>query len=240
MLTRTPVGHACDAVLFDATGTLFAPHPTVGAVYADVAAGFGIETSAGALDAGFVAAWRERAPARFEGDAARRTSDAQEKVWWRHTVRRTFERGGAPDPGDACFEALFERFAQASSWRLFGDVQPALASLRERGLRLGVVSNFDSRLGRICDGLGLTLLLDFALASAEVGHAKPAREIFEAAVAAAGAAPERTLMVGESPDDDVTGAQAAGCQALLLDRGAPAARPGVIRSLAELAPAISR
>ena len=114
---------------------------------------------------------------------------------------------------------------------------PALAALRARGLVVGIVSNFDSRLHGICEGLGLTERVDFVLASAEVGHAKPARAIFNAAIAAADAPPARVLMVGDSPVDDVQGARASGCQALLLDRRRSALGPNAIASLAEL-PAI--
>jgi len=198
---------ACGAVLFDATGTLFAPWPSVGAVYGEVARAFGMDGTAEALDAGFRAAWRE-------------------------TVRRASERAGLPEPGGGCFEALFERFAEARSWRLFDDVLPTLTTLRRQGLRLGVVSNFDSRLHRICGGLGLTPLLDAVVASAEAGHAKPARAIFDAAIAGIGVPAGRCLMVGDSPDADVAGARAAGCQALLLDRSGASSRADAVHTLA--------
>lgn len=223
-----------DAVLFDAAGTLFVPRPSVGAVYAEVAAQHGVPVDPAALDAGFRAAWREREPRRFAADPTRATSDASERAWWRGTVRRTFELGGAADPGDACFGALFERFAQPDAWRVFDDVRPTLGILRGRGLRVAVVSNFDSRLHRICDGLGLTSLVDFVLPSADVGHAKPATAIFGAACARAGALPSRCLMVGDSPHGDVAGARAAGCQALVLDRSGRPSGEHAIRGLDEL------
>jgi len=51
---------ACGAALFDATGTLFAPCPSLDAVYAEVARAFGVDATAEALDGRFRAAWRER------------------------------------------------------------------------------------------------------------------------------------------------------------------------------------
>jgi len=225
---------ACGAALFDGTGTLFAPWPSVGAVYGEVAKAFGMDGTAEELDAGFRAAWRDRAPLRFMHDAERRTSNAEERAWWRQTVRLAFEHAGLPEPGAGCFEALSERFGEARSWRLFGDVVPTLTTLREQGLLLGVVSNFDSRLNRICRGLGLTPLLDVVVASAEVGHAKPARAIFDAAVAGIGVPTHRCLMVVDSADADVEGARAAGCQALLLDRSGASSRPDAVHTLAVL------
>jgi len=228
----------CDAVLVDATGTLFHPSPCVGAVYARVAAAHGWQADAAALDEGFRAAWRERAPGRYADDPERRTSDAVEKAWWRGTVRRTFELAGFPPPDAACFKGIFDAFADPAAWRLFPDALPALEALRQRGLTLGIVSNFDTRLRRICDGLGLTRVVDFVLPSAEAGVAKPSPRIFEAAAGLAGTEPARTLMVGDSPDDDVAGARAAGCLALLLDRQVMSPLPDAIRSLAELLPLV--
>jgi len=226
---------SCDAVLLDATGTLFRPWPSVGAVYAAVAAEHGVTAVPEALEAGFRAAWRRRAPRRFADDPECRTSDAQEKAWWRAAVAATFEHAGLPDPGDACFEAIFERFAEAACWRLFPDVEPVLACLRQAGLCVGVVSNFDSRLHRICAGLGLAQRVDFVVASAEVGHGKPARQIFDIAVREAGTPAARTLMVGDSPRDDVAGARAAGCLALWLDRSRPPS-PHALPDLSRLPP----
>jgi len=224
----------CDAVLLDATGTLFYPYPSVGAVYAAMAREHGYEAEAAALDAGFRAAWRERAPSRFGADPARRTSDALEKTWWRGTVRRTFEHAGLPAPNERCFEAIFGRFADPASWRLFPDALPAIAVLRQGGLRVGIVSNFDSRLKGICAGLALAGAVHFIMASAEVGFAKPARQIFDAAIQRAGASASRTLVVGDSLDEDVAGARRAGCAALLLDRERRRRGPDVIHALTEL------
>ena len=94
------------------------------------------------------------------------------------------------------------------------------------------MSNFDSRLLRICDGLGPAV--DAIVYSAAVGHARPARATFHAAAAAAGTVPERCLVVGDSPETDVAGGRAVGCRALLLDRHGRRSGPHVIRALTEI------
>jgi len=225
---------SCDAVFFDATGTLFFPHPSVGAVYAAVAMEHGLEADSRALDTGFRAAWRERASHRFGQAPDYRTSDRREKQWWRGTVGRTFEHAGLPAPGRGLFEAIFARFADPVSWRLFPDALPTIAALRHGGLRVGIVSNFDTRLRHIVAGVGLGSAVDFVVTSAEVGAAKPSSRIFDAAVHLVGVPPGRALMVGDSAKDDVAGARAAGCQAILLDREGHRGGPGVIRCLSEL------
>ena len=233
-MTRPLPRIPCRAVLFDAMGTLFHPHPSVGAVYARVARRFGVDADPAALDHGFRAAWRELAPGRFGADPDRRTSDALEHDWWRGAVGRTFLHAGLEPPSRECLEAIFESFAHPDAWRVFPDVAPALAALRERGLCLGVVSNFDTRLTRICAGLGLANAFHFILPSSQAGSAKPAAAIFQRALRLAATPPHLAVMVGDSPEDDVAGAAAIGCRAILLDRQGRDQHVPAIRSLAEL------
>ncbi|HEX5894319.1 MAG TPA: HAD-IA family hydrolase, partial [Solirubrobacterales bacterium] len=47
---------------------------------------------------------------------------------------------------------------------------------------------------------------------------KPEREIFTAALGVAGAAPDEVIHVGDTAEEDVAGAAAAGIRALLIDR----------------------
>jgi putative hydrolase of the HAD superfamily len=102
----------------------------------------------------------------------------------------------------------------------YPEVPGVLRALRDRGLRLVVASNWDISLHEVLSATGLSELLDGALASAEVGVPKPAPEIFMAALALAGVAPEAALHVGDSPEHDIPGALAAGIAPVLICRGA--------------------
>lgn len=115
-----------------------------------------------------------------------------------------------------------------------------LDALRARGLKLLVVSNWDSKLPALLDRLDLTRHFDAVVVSALVGASKPAREIFETALSVAGVAAHEALHVGDSPSEDYEGARAAGLPALLLDR-AGVAGDGfeTIRSLQEILPRVS-
>jgi putative hydrolase of the HAD superfamily len=119
----------------------------------------------------------------------------------------------------------------AIRFRAFDDAAPALADLRERGLRLVVVSNWDYALPEVLERVGLLDLLDGVVTSAGVGAAKPDPAIFRAALEMAGCGAPEALHVGDSSEEDVAGASAAGIRALLLDRSGN----GDISSLAELA-----
>lgn len=115
----------------------------------------------------------------------------------------------------------------------FADVLPALAALS--GHRLLVVSNWDCSLAGWLGPAGLLEHVDAVVTSAEVGAAKPDPAIFEHALELAGARPEDVVHVGDSLENDVAGARAAGIRPVLVARdGAPQADVEAIRSLAEL------
>jgi putative hydrolase of the HAD superfamily len=113
------------------------------------------------------------------------------------------------------------------------DVEPALSAVRDLGIRLVVVSNWDCSLTDVLGGLGLLPLLDGVVTSAEVGAAKPDPRVFEVALEQAGCAPGQALHVGDSVENDLEGAIAAGVRGVLLDRDGSGAA-GAIASLSEL------
>ena len=121
-------------------------------------------------------------------------------------------------------------------FRAFDDAPSALAELRERGLRLVCVSNWDYALPDVLERVGLLPLLDGVVTSAAVGARKPEPRIFHAALEVAGCDASEALHVGDSSEEDVVGAEAAGIPAVLLDRTGG----GDIRSLADLPGAIAR
>ena len=101
----------------------------------------------------------------------------------------------------------------------FEDTMPALESLRERGYRLGVITNLRADLEPLIRRAGLEGVLDFSVTSAQAGIEKPHPPIFREALRRAGAAPEEVLHIGDQVRSDVAGARDVGMQAALLDRG---------------------
>jgi putative hydrolase of the HAD superfamily len=211
------------AVLLDALGTLLhfePPAPHLRAALRER----GIEVSQAAAEAAIrdeIAYYRahlqEGRDAASLADLRRRSAEAMRPAL-----------GVDGDLTDALLASL--RF------RAYPDAAPALLALRARGLAIVVVSNWDHSLHERLEETGLAPLVDGAVASAELGHAKPERAIFEHALALAGAAPEAALHAGDSPREDIEGALAAGLRAVLVARGERPVDAGVpvIRSLAEL------
>jgi putative hydrolase of the HAD superfamily len=203
---------AIRAVLFDATGTLIEPAEQVGATYSRVAADFGVSLPGWRLTDAFVRVLRHAAPRVFPGadpDAA----EALEREWWQELVRQTFQATDSTAhfaDFQGFFAALWEVFARGEAWQLRPGVRRALDALRAEGLVLGIVSNFDHRLPRILDELGIGGLFDVVALPSGHGAAKPEPALFEAALEALHTSADQTLYVGDDPENDLAGARAAG------------------------------
>ena len=101
----------------------------------------------------------------------------------------------------------------------FPETETVLKSIRSAGLRIAVVSNWHCGLIHFCNKLGIGTFLDHVVVSAEVGSNKPDQHIFNEALRLLGTNPERTLHVGDTYNEDITGARDAGLQAIHVKRG---------------------
>ncbi|MBI5397620.1 MAG: HAD-IA family hydrolase [Verrucomicrobia bacterium] len=223
------------AVTFDAGGTLLYPHPSVGAIYADTARRHGCVASAEAMEAAFRHVWATSHHAETLGTAG----NVSQKTWWRQLVFRALDHIGAVmDDREAYFEELYDTFGHAGVWRLFPDAMDTITAVKARGLKVGLLSNWDNRLRPVLEELGVLALMDGVCISCEVGAEKPHEKIFRAACASVGVKePSAVLHVGDSYREDILGAQAVGMRAVLIHRGeAHPWRATTIRQLAELLP----
>jgi putative hydrolase of the HAD superfamily len=118
----------------------------------------------------------------------------------------------------------------AIRFRPYEDAAPALASLRGLGLKLVCVSNWDVSLPDVLERCGLGGAIDATVTSAGSGSRKPDPAIFESALKLVQTPAEEAVHVGDTPEEDIAGARAAGIRALLLDRGGA----GDISSLLEI------
>jgi putative hydrolase of the HAD superfamily len=215
------------ALTFDVGGTFIEPWPSVGHVYAEVAARHGHkDVRPERLNQQFAAAWRNKV--NFDHSPGS----------WLELVRETFK--GSISRPEEFFEELYSRFARPEAWRIFEDARPALELLRERGFQLGVISNWDERLRPLLEHLELARYFEAIVISVETGFAKPSPRIFDKAAVLLGLPPRFILHVGDSVPEDVNGARAAGFQALLLDRKAmSSAVASTTATLTELVPLLT-
>src|SRR4029453_4754412 len=104
------------------------------------------------------------------------------------------------------------RLLGPDGWLPYADTEITLRTLHSHGIKVGVVSNIGFDIRPHFAAWGLDRLIDAFVLSYEVGRCKPDPAIFLGACAVLGTAPERTLMVGDTPAD--AGAVKAGCAAL--------------------------
>jgi putative hydrolase of the HAD superfamily len=208
---------AIKAIFFDAAGTLIKPARRVGETYAVLAQKYGVEPSAAEIIERFRLCFDSAPPLAFPGTPAARIEDL-ERAWWKELVRRVFEPWDGFQRFDDYFAELFAYFAQPDAWALYPEVAETLPVLERRGLVLSVISNFDSRLIGILQGLGAAHWFEHIFVSSRVGYAKPDRQIFHTALERHSLEAGDALHVGDSEEKDLLGANRAGLKGVLVER----------------------
>ncbi len=137
--------------------------------------------------------------------------------------------------------AIIAAWSDVQNFGLYDDVLPCLDALRAAGVRMALLSN---ALGHGVEEIVAHFALDdymaAAVSSVETGAVKPAPRMFSTLFGLLGVSPADAVMVGDSVEDDVKGAVACGCPAILLDRSGRRRDLDVprIESLAELPAAL--
>ncbi len=120
-----------------------------------------------------------------------------------------------------------------------------LGSLRDRGLKLGLITNGEAQGQRAkVEKAGLETYFESILIAGEFGVAKPDPQVFQRTLGRLLVSPDAAWMVGDNLYADIAGAQAAGIYGVWIDwRGnglppnSPATPDRVIQSIVELNPA---
>ncbi|AVV46254.1 HAD-IA family hydrolase [Streptomyces sp. ID05-04B] len=224
-------------VLFDFSGTLFRIESTRRWLSAVLdAAGIALAEpelaekaraleAAGALPGGAAPA---RLPEEMAGVWGVRDQSAE-----LHRAAYTGLSRQVPLPDPALHEALYDRHRTPAAWTPYPDAREVLSGLRERGSRIGVVSNIGWDLRPVFRAHGLDRYVDAYVLSYEHGVQKPDRRLFTVACEALDADPRDTLMVGDDRRAD-GGAAALGCAVHFVDHLPAAERPDGLRPVLDL------
>ncbi|KJH70681.1 HAD-IA family hydrolase [Aliterella atlantica] len=207
-------------IFLDAVGTLFYIKGSVGVVYADIARQFGVEVAGEAVNAAFFQSFVAAPPPMFPGVKLEDIPD-YEYEWWQSVALDTFNRVGVLEKfADFAtfFDSLYSHFATAKPWFIYADVIPTLEYWQRRGIELGIISNFDSRLYLVLAALGLENFFSSITISTEAGAAKPESQIFTTALSKHNCLPEKAWHIGDSFKEDYQGATKSGLTAILLKR----------------------
>jgi len=149
------------------------------------------------------------------------------------------EAGVAESPGlVADLMMRVRKLNAAIKFVLFEDAVPTLKLIKEKRLKIGLLSNLQREINSMCVELGVDRYVDFSVTSGDVGADKPRPPIFLRALELAGARPDETVHVGDQYQNDVVGARGVGINPILLDRNdlyAEITDCPRIKSLAEIA-----
>ena len=250
----------CKAVLFDAVGTLIYPHPTVAQAYYQAGRQFGSHLTIDVIDNRFRQAFLKQEQAdrlEYEQKPIRNseneeyaertsptikenpislerheTSEVRERNRWRNIIIDVFD--DVQQPEDRLFTHLWDHFGDSRNWSLYDDVQTTWPHLVVSGRRLGIASNFDARLLKICQTLPPLDVAQEVFCSSDIGFPKPSPRFFHEVESRLQLHPSEILLVGDDRENDLFGALTAGWQGLHLNRNGMASGHHTITCLEDL------
>lgn len=195
-------------IFFDAAGTLIRLARPVGWHYAKIAQKHGLQGDQARLESAFRDVRKTR-PLRPGSGGPR---EADDRPWWRalalDVLHAAFPLAKAIDE-DAWFDELYAHFAEPGVWVLYADAIRCLDRLAGK-FRLAVISNFDGRLRRVLEDLGVAGRFERLFISSEIGCEKPDPEIFQRALNVMNVKAGHCIHAGDDPQCDWAGAAAAG------------------------------
>lgn len=227
------------AVFFDAGETLLSPHPSFEELFCTTLAECGSEvipedvsevvgsltsTLTDFLDQTSMSTWS--------------TSAQASRQFWGLFYAQLLDRLGVADSDQKLADAVYGRFTSYDSYRLFEDSLPAIQALREAGLAVGLISNFEGWLEGMLTQMGVADSFEPMIISGKEGLEKPDPAIFNLALERARVSGSQSAYVGDHPRLDVEASKAVGMTGILIDR--KGRHPGFeghrIESLSDLLP----
>lgn len=219
------------AILYDAGHTLVEPRPRASDIWTFLSAQLGIEL-----------ATKRAMPnvgQSYYAKIGTYDSDKRARSFWAEYYASALIDAGVDLPHEQLLSAgnaVYDWYQDPAQWVPFPETLEALTHAHELGLVQGVVSDWGTDLVPILHAHEVTRHLDFVVASATVGVAKPHPDVFRFALARANLKPSEVIYVGDSYVSDVLGARAVGIRAVLIDREgkAPALDCPVVASLLDV------
>jgi putative hydrolase of the HAD superfamily len=123
------------------------------------------------------------------------------------------------DSLQALAEHIDSQWFKVAKFYLFNDVKPVLTKLKERGLKLGLITDgYESDLEKILPRLSLQKIFDVCVCADTVGKRKPDIRVFRYALNKLNVSPSEAVFVGDRLDLDYLGAEKAGMKPVLIRR----------------------
>ncbi|XP_073157389.1 uncharacterized protein [Henckelia pumila] len=193
------------ALFVDAVGTLVVPAQPMAQIYREIGERYGVEYS----EVEILNRYRRAYGQPWGKSRLRYVDDG--RPFWQYIVSYST---GCSD--SQYFEELYDYYTTEKAWHLCDpNAEKVFHSLRKHGVKVAVVSNFDTRLRPLLKALKCDHWFDAVAVSAEVAAEKPNPTIFLKACELLGVQPEDAVHVGDDRRNDIWGARDAGCDAWL-------------------------
>lgn len=206
-----------EAITFDVGSTLIEPSPAVEQMFCHIA-----EVRGHPMRLEEVAVHMDEVDDFYESEYAKDgdfwCSREGSVGIWLDMYRYLSHLTGLAGDAEGMARSIYSEYAKPGSWRPYGDVRETLMVLRQRHIKMAIVSNWDPALTGIIEGLNLAPFFDEIVSSADVGYRKPDPAIFEIALERLGVSSGACLHVGDLPEADGRGAVAAGMKPVIIDR----------------------
>ncbi|XP_074149761.1 haloacid dehalogenase-like hydrolase domain-containing protein 3 [Sminthopsis crassicaudata] len=200
---------------WDVKDTLLRLRHPVGEEYAAQARAHGLQVEAAALGSAFHQAYKAQNQ-KFPNYGLSKGFTSRQ--WWLDVVLQTFHLAGVHNSSvlNPIANKLYQNFSNAETWQMLEGAESTLQQCRDRGLQLGVISNFDRRLEDILAHCGLRKHFDFILTSESAGRAKPDPQIFYQALRLADVDPTQAAHIGDHYLNDYQAPREVGMHSFLL------------------------
>jgi len=207
------------AVFFDAGETILSPHPSFHELFAEELA----ERDVFVDPQDVLDAFEAIAPTFAEvlerlGTTEWTTSKEVSRAFWGGVYGAAFSHLGVEDPDAALADSLYRRFTRFESYRLFPDVVSTISWLKDAGLVVGLISNFEEWLEGMLIEMEIAPLFDVMVISGKEGVEKPDPRIFQVALERSGVAAKEAMYVGDNPRLDAEASTSVGMIGVLIDR----------------------
>jgi len=147
----------------------------------------------------------------------RHAPQGEVEAFWRDYDGEILRRLGVRDRLDEAVDYVLATLGAPGAMGLYPEVPDVLEALSRAGAKLGIVTGRPAALPDL-ERLGVARWFDPVIDAFAAGSPKSAGHMFRLAAEAAAAEGRRAWHVGDSYEDDVLGARAAGLQPVLLDR----------------------
>ncbi|KAL0896587.1 hypothetical protein Bca101_080548 [Brassica carinata] len=202
------------ALLVDAVGTLLVPAQPTAQIYKNIGEKYGVEYSEAEILTRYRRAYQKpwgQSHLRVGRCLVKKRYVNDARPFWQYIVSAST---GCSD--SQYFEELYDYFTTEQAWKLCDpEAEKVFKAIKEAGVKVAIVSNFDTRLRPLLRALRCEEWFDAVAVSAEVEAEKPNPTIFLKACELLGVNPEDAVHVGDDRRNDLWGARDAGCDAWL-------------------------